>query len=252
MSPSVYHAITRRPGPNFARGVTTAGLGMPDHQLALEQHERYCKALDACGLALTILDADPRYPDGCFVEDTAIVTEKLAIITQPGHRMRFGEQKRVANILSQLTKTELIINEGRLDGGDVLRVGNHFYIGRSDRTNAEGAQQLSSILQRYGYTTSEVPVDSGLHLKSSVTWVGDNTLVATSSVSRHFGSYEIIDVGTETYAANCLYINGYVLFPEGFPQTKQKLVERGRKIIELDMSEFRKMDGGLTCLSLLR
>jgi dimethylargininase len=246
-----HHAIVRMPGSNFDDGITTADIGAPEFEKAILQHQDYCKALRSCGLSLTILDADPRYPDGCFVEDTAVITEQVAVITQPGHPARKGEQERIAEILSQRMHTEQITGEGKLDGGDILRVGNHFYIGRSDRTNAEGAKQLSSILKKYGYTSSEVPVDAGLHLKSSVTRIGDNTLVATREMSVHFSAHNIIDVGNEEYAANCVNVNSHVLFPMGFPMTRQKLIDAGYELIELDMSEFQKMDGGLTCLSLL-
>lgn len=245
------HAIVRRPGRNFADGITTSALGMPDFDRALKQHHAYCKALNDCGISLTILEADPRYPDGCFVEDTAIITEHLAIITQPGHPARAGEQTALAEILVQHMPIDYISGDGRLDGGDILRADRHFYIGRSDRTNAEGARQLSAMLSMHGFTTSEIPVAAGLHLKSSVTYIGGNTLLVTPAFSQYFAAHRMINVGEEEYAANCVLVNDRILFAAGFPETRDKLMKEGYQIVELDMSEFRKMDGGLTCLSLL-
>ena len=245
------HAILRKPGPNFAQGITTAHIGMPDYTLALHQHGKYAEALEKLGLSLTVLDADPLYPDGCFVEDTAIITDYTAIITKPGHPARTGEEKKIAEILTQRMPVEYITGSGTVDGGDILRVDQHFYIGRSDRTNSEGAHQLAAILSKYGYATSEVPVSAGLHLKSSATYIGKNNVLATCAFAPYFDTHNIIDVGDEEYAANSVLVNGFVLFAAGFPDTKAKLMEARYQLIELDMSEFRKMDGGLTCLSLL-
>lgn len=247
----IHHAIVRNPGENFAHGITTSASGAPDLTLALHQHSRYCKALESLGIALTILEADPRFPDGCFVEDTAIVTGHVAIITQPGHPARAGEQQQIGDVLSQHMPTAHITGDGTVDGGDILRVDNHFYIGRSGRTNAEGAQQLARILSGYGFTSSEVPVAAGLHLKSSATCIGPGTLLATPDFAEMFAHTTIVSAAGEDYAANCLCVNDVVIFPTGFPGTKEKLIRAGYTLLELDMSEFQKMDGGLTCLSLL-
>jgi dimethylargininase len=241
----------RKPGLNFAEGVTTAGLGKPDYVKALEQHAAYCDALKRCGLSITILEPDIQYPDGCFVEDTAIITEHGAILTQPGHPARIGEQNAIEQHLLQHMPVQRISGAGTVDGGDILRMQQHFYIGRSDRTNSEGARQLADMLSAYGYTTSEVNVPSGLHLKSSATYLGNNTVVTTKSYAHCFDAGTILDVEDEEYAANCVRLNDYVLVPKGFPKTKDKLEHAGFRLIELDMTEFRKMDGGLTCLSLL-
>ncbi len=246
-----HHAILRKPGPNFAHGITSSGLGIPDFELALYQHAKYSEALEKCGLTITILETDPQYPDGCFVEDTAIITAHGAIITKPGHPARAGEEKKIAEILTQHMPLEFITGSGTVDGGDILHADQHFYIGRSDRTNSEGARQLAAILSKYGYTTSEVLVSEGLHLKSSATYIGENTILATPAYAKYFEAHTIIDVEDEEYAANSVLVNGVVLFAAGFPKTKAKLIKAGFELNELDMSEFRKMDGGLTCLSLL-
>ena len=146
-------AIVRRPGRNFEDGISTSGLGKPDFSKAVEQHEEYCRALAKCGLEVIVLDADERYPDGCFVEDMAIVTPEVAIITRPGAESRMGEEIGISKILSRFRKIETIKYPGTLDGGDVLRVDNHYYIGISGRTSMEGARQLSGHLSGIGYNS---------------------------------------------------------------------------------------------------
>jgi len=245
-------AIVRRPGRNFAEGITTSNLGKPDFEKALDQHSKYCDALKGCGLELIVLEADERYPDGCFVEDTAIVTSEVAIITRPGASSRMGEEAEISGILSEFRKIETIKLPGTLDGGDVLRVGNHFFIGISGRTNWDGARQLSAILAKYNYTASETEVGQGLHLKSGIAYLGKGNFISAEGFSKIAGSFRIIIIDQdESYSANCLHANDFLMIPDGFPKSKKKIVELGYNIIELEMSEFRKMDGGVTCLSLL-
>ncbi len=245
-------AIVRRPGRNFAEGITTSNLGKPCFEKALEQHSAYCDALTRCGLELIVLEADERYPDGCFVEDTAIVTSEVAVITRPGAASRLGEEAEISKTLSEFRKIETVKLPGTLEGGDVLRVENHFFIGISGRTNRDGARQLSAILSEYGYTASETEVGSGLHLKSGIACLGKDNFISEEGFLKMAGSSGIIILDQEeSYSANCLAVNDFLLIPKGFPKSKKKIVELGYSIIELDMSEFRKMDGGLTCLSLL-
>jgi len=248
----VHKAIVRRPGRNFAEGITTSNHGKPDFEKALEQHSAYCNALTGCGLELIVLEADERYPDGCFVEDTAIVTGDMAVITRPGAASRVGEEAEISKTLSEFRKIETVMFPGTLDGGDILRVEDHFFIGISGRTNSVGARQLSEILSKYGYTSSETVVGSGLHLKSGIAYLGKGNFISFEGFSNIAGSRGImISDQEESYSANCLMVNDFLLIPRGFPESKKKIVELGYNIIELDMSEFRKMDGGLTCLSLL-
>jgi dimethylargininase len=244
-------AIARKPGPNFASGITTANLGVPDFEKALAQHQGYCQALESLGVEVIQLEADEQYPDGCFVEDTAIVTEQMAIITNPGNPLRSGEQDEMASVLSAYRSLYTIHSPGHVDGGDILKVGNHFYIGISDRTNREGAKQLRDILERFGYTSSEVPVSSVLHLKTGVTHLRDH-FILISDFAGYFPASKAIRLDAdEAYCANCLFVNDHILMPKGYPRVKSKLLDLGHTVIEIEMSEFRKMDGGLTCLSLL-
>jgi dimethylargininase len=251
--PRFTHAICRRPGPDLAAGVTTADLGAPDHGLALVQFDAYVAALRSLGLLVTVLDPLPGFPDAHFVEDTAVMTPRIAVIARPGHPDRDGEQRAMAEVLQEGHDLERIGPPGTLDGGDVLQVGTHWLIGVSDRTDEEGSGRLGRFLEPQGHTWSTVPVGAGLHFKSSVNAVGDGLLLVTADFADRpeLAGYEKIVVPAgEEYAANALLINGTVLVPAGYPATGALLEERGLPVIELDTSEFRKMDGGLTCLSL--
>ena len=247
-------AIARKPGKNFARGLTTAvSATPPQYELLLNQHESYLETLISCGLEVTVLDPLPDHPDAYFVEDTAVVTADVAVITNPGAAPRKGEVKSIARVLSDFRKTERILAPGTLDGGDVLQVENHFFIGTSQRTNKDGAAQLGRILEQFGNTWVTIPVGDGLHFKSSVNYVGKNTLLVTPDFAENteLGGYDkIILDEAEAYAANTLLVNDRLLTPSGFPRARKQLEGLGLEIIELETSEMRKMDGGLTCLSL--
>jgi dimethylargininase len=247
------HAITRLPGENFGQGLTTSNLGIPDHTLILQQHHAYRQALLGLGLDVLVLPPEPAYPDAYFVEDPAIITPKIAVITRPGAPSRQGEEATLEPILSYYRPVSHITSPGTLDGGDVLMAGDQFFIGLSERTNQEGASQLSNILSNAGYNCKTVPIAAGLHLKSSVNMISENTLLITEALARQaaFAGYKkVILDEDEAYAANSLWVNHALLMPKGFPKTHQKLSALGMPIIELDVSEVRKMDGGLTCMSL--
>ncbi|MCP4426905.1 MAG: amidinotransferase [Chloroflexi bacterium] len=247
------HAVTRKPGANFGQGLTNSTLGTPDYTLMLAQHAAYVAALRAAGLELIELDALLAYPDAHFVEDTAVITPDVAVIAHPGAAARRGEEAAMAPILAQHRPIARIEAPGTLDGGDVLMVGTRFFIGISERTNESGAEQLGCILERYGASWTAVPVAAGLHLKSDVNEVGKNTLLVTKAFADRpeLADYEQIVVDRdEGYAANVLLVNGRLIIPRGFPKTKQKLLAWGADIVELDVSEACKMDGGLTCMSL--
>jgi dimethylargininase len=251
------NAITRRPSETFSRGLTSSSEGTPSLEKALDQHERYCDALRACGLTVDILPGAAEYPDSTFVEDTAILAERVAIIMRPGARSRLGEiEMSKKAILAYRPEVMQIIEPGSMDGGDVCQAEQHFFIGLSARTNAEGAGQLSAILQEHGYTSSTVDIRGQsrlLHLKSGLAYLGNRRLAVAPELaaSSAFQTYELIEVAAaEIYAANCIHINDRVLIPEGYPKLTRKLDSLGYSPLTLDVSEFRKMDGGLSCLSL--
>lgn len=249
----VTHALTRRPAVSMGAGLTTAALGAPHLERALEQHAAYVQALRACGVHVEELDPLEEFPDAHFVEDVAVITPALAVLTHPGAPARRGEVAHIVEAVRRHREITTIRPPATLDGGDVLCVGEEFLVGRSERTNDAGARQLGAALAPFGIRCTQVPVAVGLHLKSSVTVVGDDTLLLTAALADHpvFASYRRIVVDAEEeYAANTLLVNGTLLFPAGFPRTRHALEAEGIAVLELDTSEFRKMDGALTCLSL--
>lgn len=247
-------AIARKPGKNFAQGLTsTVSAEPPQFELLCKQHNTYLETLKSCGLEITLLDPLQDYPDAYFVEDTAVVTPDVAIITNPGAKTRKGEEDFMAPVLAGFRKIERILASGTVDGGDVLQVGNHFLIGLSERTNKAGAAQLGRILESVGHTWATVEVGAGLHFKSSVNYVGKNTLLVTTDFTDREqlrGYDKIVVAKADAYAANTLLVNGHLLTPAGFPGTRKQLEVLGFEIIELETSEVGKMDGGLTCMSI--
>lgn len=250
-------AIVRPPARNFASGLTSVDLGAPVYEFALAQHEAYCAALERCGLTLTRLPPDERFPDATFVEDTAVITKRGAIVTRPGAPTREGETEGIAEVLTQIYPSLLRIEApGTVDGGDVCEAGDHFFIGISERTNKAGAKQLAEMLNDFGYQSTLVDirsVDGILHLKSGLVWLADNRLVAIETLAQRaeLTGYDLLGVTSgEEYAANCVQVNEFVLVAAGFPVLEQTLRDFGHQTLALEMSEFQKMDGGLSCLSL--
>ena len=250
-------AIVRPPGENFAQGLTTVDLGVPDYGKVLQQHARYCEALSQCGLHITTLPVDPDNPDSTFVEDTAVLTAETAILTRPGAPSREAEVAAIRGAIAKFfSNLHHIEAPGTLDGGDICEAGDHFFLGLSHRTNEEGARQLAAHLGKQGYTSSLIDVrkiHTILHLKSGISHLGDGTLAMIPELARLplFRGYKTIEVAREeSYAANCVRVNERVLVPAGYPQLTAELKARGFDPLELAMSEFQKMDGGLSCLSL--
>jgi dimethylargininase len=246
-------AILRRPGADFAAGITTAGLGAPDHARMLAQHAAYATTLRALGLAVDVLEPLPGFPDAYFVEDVAVIVPELAVIARPGAPARRDEADAIVPVLARHREVVRLEQPATLDGGDVLVADRAVVVGLSARTNAEGAAQLARFLEPHGYRTRTVPVAAGLHLKSSVSWLGGETLLVSerfANVPELRGYRRIaVDAGEEA-ACNTLLVNGTLLAPAGFPAARRKLEETGLPIVELDVSEARRMDGGLSCMSL--
>ena len=251
------HVIVRRPCRAMIDGIASAPeLGKPDYEKALRQHDDYISALSRCGVDITILPPDERYPDSCFVEDPALITRECAIITNPGAASRNGEKYEIIDAIRKFfpeDRIEHITDPGTLEGGDVMMVGDHFYVGRSARTNAEGIRQLTEILAKYGMTCSEVPLEKVLHLKTGVNYLENNKmLVAGEFVTKpDFEKYEKFEIPeSEAYAANCIWVNDTVIVPEGYPHVLEAVKSMGYTVLTVDTSEYRKLDGGLSCLSL--
>jgi dimethylargininase len=251
------HTIVKNPCWAVTEGITSAPeLGKPDYEKALVQHAAYIGALKQCGVDVLVLDADDRFPDSCFVEDVAVITRKCAIITNPGAASRNAEVEAIKPVIRQFFSDqdiEYIRAPGTLEGGDVMMVGDHFFVGRSARTNQEGIRQFVTILEKRGLTGSEVPLEKVLHLKTGVNYIeNNNMLVAGEFIDKPvFASYNRLLVPeTEAYGANGIWINGTVIIPQGYPTVEKKVREAGYQVILTDTSEFRKIDGGLSCLSL--
>jgi dimethylargininase len=250
------HAVVRPPAATFAAGITSSRLGRPEPALALEQHEAYCRTLERLGLSLVRLDPDPDFPDSTFVEDTAIVTPGGAILTRPGAVSRAGEVAAVAAALAPwFPEPAEIAAPGTVDGGDVCEAGRHWFIGLSHRTNREGAAQLTRWLAAQGFGSSVIDIRALpglLHLKTGLSWLGERRLLATAEIVEHeaLEGWEVVRVPAgEDYAANCIRVNDALLVARGFPGTEALLRSHGPEVVTLDLSEFRKMDGGLSCLS---
>ena len=247
-------AIVRTPAKSLADGITTAGLGKPDYELTLQQHDRYIEALKSCGLTVTVMAADERFPDSMFIEDTALLMPRCAIVTHPGAESRRGEVAAVASQLREFyDEVDAIQPPGSVDAGDIMMVGDHCYIGLSERTNPDGAAQMVGFLQAAGYSGSTVSISESLHLKSSVSYLENNNLVVTGELcdKSEFADFNRIEIDrSERSAANCVWINDHVLIASGKPRSAEKIRALGYSVIELDVSEFEKLDGGLSCLSL--
>jgi dimethylargininase len=255
--PCFTQAIVRTPSINFAEGLTSSRLGTADYQQALQQHAAYCNSLVVAGISLLELPPDDQYPDSTFVEDTAIVTARGAIITRPGANSRVGETDSIREVLEgSFPRFHSIDYPGTVDGGDVCEAGNHFFIGISRRTNEPGAKQLAAILAELDYSSSLIDIrdlSNILHLKSGLAFLGNRRLGVIEALAQRdeFQDYDLVAVPPdEEYAANCLHINNRILIAAGFPKFEKRLCDLGYETIALEMSEFQKMDGGLSCLSI--
>jgi len=251
-------AITKKPCRALIDGISTAqfGEGTPVYEDAVKQHDKYVETLKSLGLEVLDLKADERYPDSCFVEDPAVVMEKCAVITNPARDSRNGEKVEILEPVRKFYDDSQIFHieaPGTMEGGDVMRVGDHFFVGLSDRTNEEGARQFNEIVTQFGYTSSTVPVTEGLHLKDFVIYLeGGNMLVSPvmneMEAFKDFNRY-VVDA-EELYAINSMNINGTVLVPEGHPKTQKIIEDLGYPVKLMNTREFRLIDGSLTCLSL--
>lgn len=251
------NVIVRKPGKSICDGITSAPeLGKPDYEKALKQHENYIETLKKCGVNVTVLEPLEEFPDSCFVEDTAVLTKKCAIISNPGAESRNKEPEFMVETIKKFyseDKIEYIKAPGTLEGGDVMMIGDHFYVGKSARTNEEGIKQFIKILNKYGLTGSEVPLEKVLHLKTGVNYIENNNMLVSGEFidKKDFENYnKIIVPEDESYGANCIWVNETVIVPKGYPKIEKAIKDMGYKVLVTDTSEFKKIDGGLSCLSL--
>lgn len=248
-------AITRAVSPGIVHCELSFILRQPiDLQLARAQHRAYEQLLERLGAHVVSLPAEPALPDSMFVEDPAIVLHELAVIFPLGTESRRPEAASLAEALSKFRKIEHITLPGTIEGGDVLRVARTLYVGLTKRSNAEGIRQLAAILAPHNYEVIPVPVTGCLHLKSAVTQIGSNTLLANRTWfdPSPFAGFEWIDVHpSEPHAANALCLGGKIILPASFPRTRARIEATGFDVTPLDISELQKAESGLTCSSLL-
>jgi dimethylargininase len=254
-SSAMLTAITRAVSPALANCELTFLPRQPiDLVKAREQHRAYEQLLEKLGARLISLPPEPDLPDSMFVEDPAIVLDELAVILRPGAQSRQPEAASLATALSKFRQLEYVHAPATAEGGDILRIGRTLFVGLSSRTNAEAIRRLADILAPHRYQVVSVPVAGCLHLKSAVTYLGRNTLLANRAWfdPKPFPSYDWIDVAPEEpHAANALAVAGTVIFPASFLRTRSRVEAAGFHVTPLDISELQKAESGLTCSSLL-
>lgn len=248
-------AITRSPSARLVNCEITFLDRQPiDYDLALKQHDDYCAVLARLGATVTRLSPDQRYPDSCFVEDTAIVVDELAVITSLGVRSRRGETATIAPELAKHRELSAIELPATIEGGDVMQIGKTLFVGVSTRTNSQGVAALTDILQPYGYRVCPVALNQVFHLKSGCTAIDAETiLIASEGVDLEpFADFKLVFVDLEeAAAANTLRIGDTLLMQAGFPRTIDQVESLGYCVEAIDISEFAKAEAGLTCLSLI-
>lgn len=220
---------------------------------AIAQHREYARCLEELGARLIELPAEPRFPDGVFVEDPALVLDEIAIMTRPGAESRRGEGESIAKALAPYRPLHWIQAPGTLEGGDVMRIGKTLYVGLSRRTNSDGVGQLRYFVEPLGYRVIAVPVRGCLHLKSACCCIDDDAVL----VNPDWIDVALLDCvhfyvsAKEPRAANILRIGDTLIYPDAFPRTREKLEELDYSVRTVDASELAKAEGGVTCTSIL-
>ena len=248
-------AITRAVSPVIVRCELSFIDRKPiDLARAQQQHRAYEVLLAKLGARVVSLPPEPDLPDSMFVEDPAVILDEIGVILPLGTESRRPEAPSLARELAKYRKLAYVQLPGTLEGGDVLRVGRKLFVGLTKRSNVEGIRQLAEIVKPHGYEVISVPVTGCLHLKSAVTWIADNTLLANRAWfdTAPFAGFDWIDVDpSEPHAANALTLGGTVIFPASFPRTRERIDRQGHRVTPLDISELQKAESGLTCSSLL-
>ena len=248
-------ALTREVSPAMAACELTHLARVPiDPLVAARQHLQYEQALARLGCRVEHVAPAPTLPDSVFIEDTAVVVDELAVLARPGADSRRPEVDGVAEVLRRYRPLAAITAPGRLDGGDVLRIGRVVYVGQSGRTNEEGISQLRAHLAPFGYEVRGVRPTGCLHLKTGVTAVSDRAVLLNPEwiPPSVFGGIEVITVDPgEPFGANVVRVGAAVLTGSEFPRTRRALEERGIEVHVVDVSELAKAEGAVTCCSIL-
>lgn len=244
-------AIVRIPAPTVADGLRT-GADAPGYAGVLAEHRAYVAALEGAGLAVEILPALDAYPDSVFVEDPAFVLPEGAILLKPGACSRLGETAEIAPALRNRFERVLALDEGFADGGDILILPNEILVGLSARTDKLGAKRFCELARDLGRRARIVVTPPGvLHLKTACALIDEETMIATPALASLFAGYEVIEPPEgEEKAANLLRINDTILIGADYPRTIDRLAGRAAHIVPLAVAEIRKIDAGLSCMSL--
>ena len=245
-------ALIRRPGPRLFDGLVTHIERVPvDPALALRQWERYGAALESAGWDLVEDPPADDCPDAVFVEDTVVMYRNVGVIARPGADERKPEILDTEKVLESLgCSLNRIHAPGTLDGGDVLKVGDTVYVGRGGRTNAQGVAQLRAILQPLGATVITVPVQKVLHLKSAVTALPDGSVIGHLPLVDDTAVFERFRPVPEESGAHVVLLgDGKLLMAADAPQSAELFTQLGYDPVTVDISEFQKLEGCVTCLS---
>jgi dimethylargininase len=245
------YALVRRPAETLADGIVTfIGRRPLDVELAKRQWHGYVSALCRNGWPTVVIDGDDAMPDCVFVEDTVVMFGDLAIITSPRQPARNPEIIAVQQKIDELGLATTAITEGNLDGGDVLKVGSQVYVGLSGTTDAAAIEQLARILAPRGYTVTGVPVTKALHLKSAITALPDGTIIGYEPVVDDPGLFpSFLAVPEEPGSHVVILDDDLLLMSSAAPMTAAVLAERGYRVEPVDVSEYEKREGCVTCLS---
>ena len=248
-------AITRQVSPRFNECEITHIARSPiDIDIARAQHEAYTQTLKDVGCQVIELPAEIDLPDSVFVEDTAFILPEVAVITRPGADSRKPETESIVRALQPYREQRFIREPATVDGGDVLVLGKDIFVGMSTRSNQAAVDQMNFVLEQFGYCAQEVELHDCLHLKSAVTRLDEKTLLINRNWAEphHFAGFDLIDVDpSEVFAANCLPLNGRIIFPAAFPKTRAKLEARGYQVRTVQVDELAKAEGAVTCCSLI-
>ncbi|HET9588114.1 MAG TPA: arginine deiminase family protein [Anaerolineales bacterium] len=248
-------AITREVSPRFDEcEITHIDRSPINLEIAHAQHREYIQALKALGCEVIELPAETDLPDSVFVEDTAFILPEAAVITRPGAASRRPETDSIARALEPYRNLLFIREPATVDGGDVLVLGKDIFVGMSTRSSRAAVDQMNELLAGFGYSAHPVEMHDCLHLKTAVTRVDERTLLINPSwlESRHFAGFDCIEIDpAEPFAANCLPVNGEIIFPAVFPKTLARLAARGYKVRDVQVDELAKAEGAVTCCSLM-
>jgi dimethylargininase len=253
MSYSFKNAIIRQPNKSIQNGLSSQNLH-PQYEIIAEEHSNYIKAIKEAGLQIKLLESLEEYPDSIFVEDPALTYNSNVIILNPFDPSRNGEKNIIKNEIKHLFDNMLYVEDGFVEGGDILNINNHFIIGLSYRTNKLGADNLSKILQSLGATVEicKTP-DDILHFKSECSIIDNDTILVSNKMAQldylksHYHLIEL-PIGEEG-AANSLRLNDKLLLPDGFVKVEEMLSKK-YTIIKVKVDEIAKVDAGLSCMSL--